>query len=133
MFEITETERIEDLPRLGSTFRSYGEYGLTSAIDDFGAGFAGLELLAGFQPDVVKIDMHLVRNIHIDRVRRTIVKGLVATCGELDIKVIAEGVETPEEVHVLRELGIDLFQGYYFARPTMGALPLVQWERDEQR
>jgi EAL domain-containing protein (putative c-di-GMP-specific phosphodiesterase class I) len=128
MLEITEAERVDDLSRLASAFGVYRQYGITSAIDDFGAGFAGLELLAGFQPDVVKIDMHLVRNIHADRVRRTIVKGLVATCGELDIKVVAEGVEAPEEFYVLRELGVALFQGYYFARPVVGALAVVSWE-----
>jgi EAL domain-containing protein (putative c-di-GMP-specific phosphodiesterase class I) len=127
IFEITEAERTENIPRLVSVFQTYKPYGFTSAIDDFGAGFAGFELFAGFQPDLVKIDMHLVRNIHTDRVRRAIVRGLVAICEELDIKVIAEGVEAPEEVHVLRELGIVLFQGFFFARPTVGALPAVDW------
>ncbi len=133
MLEITEAERVEDLPRLASAFRAYSQFGFSSAIDDFGAGFAGLELLAGFQPDVIKIDMHLVRDIHTDRVRRTIVKGLVAICGELDVKVIAEGVEAPEEFDVLRELGVALFQGYYFARPVVGALAAVEWEGRELR
>ncbi|WP_436291883.1 EAL domain-containing protein [Variovorax sp. LjRoot178] len=127
IFEITEAERTEDIPRLVSVFQTYKQYGFTSAIDDFGAGFAGFELFAGFQPDIIKIDMHLVRNIHTDRVRRAIVKGFVAICEELDMKVIAEGVEAPEEVQVLRELGIVLFQGYFFARPTVGALPAVEW------
>lgn len=127
MFEITEGERVEDLPGLAAAFRTFKRYGFTSAIDDFGSAYAGFELLAAFQPDVVKIDMSLVRDIHIDPVRVTIVKGFVATCDELGIRVIAEGVEAWEEVRVLRSLGVDLFQGYLFARPTVAALPVVAW------
>lgn len=128
MFEITEGERVEDLPGLAAAFRTFKRYGFTSAIDDFGSAYAGFELLAAFQPDVVKIDMSLVRDIHIDPVRVTIVKGFVATCDELAIRVIAEGVEAWEEVRVLRSLGVDLFQGYLFARPTVAALPVVAWD-----
>jgi EAL domain-containing protein (putative c-di-GMP-specific phosphodiesterase class I) len=128
MFEITEGERVEDLPGLAAAFRTFKRYGFTSAIDDFGAAYAGFELLAAFQPDVVKIDMSLVRDIHIDPVRVTIVKGFVGTCDELGIRVIAEGVEASEEVRVLRALGVDLFQGYLFARPTAAALPVVAWD-----
>jgi EAL domain-containing protein (putative c-di-GMP-specific phosphodiesterase class I) len=128
MFEITEGERVDDLPGLAATFRTFKRYGFTSAIDDFGAAYAGFELLAAFQPDVVKIDMSLVRDIHIDPVRLTIMKGFVATCDELGIRVIAEGVEAAEEVRVLRALGVDLFQGYLFARPAVAALPAVAWD-----
>ena len=127
MFEITEGERVNDLPGLAATFRTFKRYGFTSAIDDFGAAYAGFELLAAFQPDVVKIDMSLVRDIHIDPVRRAIVKGFVATCTELRIRVIAEGVESPQEVGVLRALGVELFQGFLFARPAIAALPVVAW------
>lgn len=128
MFEITEGERVEDLPGLAAAFRTFKRYGFTSAIDDFGSAYAGFELLAAFQPDVVKIDISLVRDIHIDPVRVTIVKGFVATCEELEIRVIAEGVEASEEVRVLRALGVDLFQGYLFARPAVAALPSVAWD-----
>ncbi|VTU20885.1 EAL domain-containing protein [Variovorax sp. RA8] len=128
MFEITEGERVDDLPGLAATFRIFKRYGFTSAIDDFGAAYAGFELLAAFQPDVVKIDMSLVRDIHTDPVRIVIVKGLVATCDELQIRVIAEGVEAAEEVHALRALGVDLFQGFLFAEPAIAALPVVAWD-----
>ena len=128
MFEITEGERVEDLPGLAAAFRTFKRYGFTSAIDDFGSAYAGFELLAAFQPDVVKIDMSLVRDIHVDPVRLTIVKGFVATCGELGIRVIAEGVEAAEEARMLRTLGVELFQGFLFARPTIGALPFVAWD-----
>ena len=127
MFEVTEGERVNDLPGLAAVFRAFKHHGFTSAIDDFGAAYAGFELLAAFQPDVVKIDMSLVRNIHIDPVRLAIVKGFVATCEELQIEVIAEGVEISEEVDALHALGVDLFQGYFFAKPGIATLPAVNW------
>nr|WP_286185878.1 EAL domain-containing protein [Acidovorax cavernicola] len=128
MFEITEGERVRDLPGLASTFRAFKRHGFTSAIDDFGAAYAGFELLAAFQPDVVKLDLSLIRGIHADPVRLTIVRGFVATCDELNIRVIAEGVEAAEEVRALRQLGVELFQGYLFARPAIGAMPAVAWD-----
>ncbi|RYZ02882.1 MAG: EAL domain-containing protein [Comamonadaceae bacterium] len=128
MFEITEGERVADLPGLAAAFRTFKRYGFTSAIDDFGAGYAGFELLSAFQPDVVKIDMSLVRDIHLKPVQLTIVRGFIATCDELDIRVIAEGVEVPQELAALRALGVTLFQGYLFARPATARLPVVNWE-----
>jgi EAL domain-containing protein (putative c-di-GMP-specific phosphodiesterase class I) len=64
----------------------------------------------------------------MDPVRIAIVKGFVATCDELRIRVIAEGVEVREEVHALRALGVDLFQGFLFAKPAVAALPVVAWD-----
>jgi EAL domain-containing protein (putative c-di-GMP-specific phosphodiesterase class I) len=127
MFEITEGEQVNDLPGLAATFNTFKRHGFTSAIDDFGAAYAGLELLCGFQPDVVKIDMSLVRNIHLKPAQFTIVKGFVGTCDELGVKVVAEGVEAPEEVTALRRMGVKLFQGFLFARPSIAALPAVAW------
>jgi EAL domain-containing protein (putative c-di-GMP-specific phosphodiesterase class I) len=127
MFEITEGEKINDLPGLATAFQEYKSYGFTSAIDDFGAAYAGFELLSAFQPDVVKIDMSLIRDIHIRPVQFTILKGFVTTCDELGIRVVAEGVESDEEVQALRDLGVTLFQGFLFARPGVGFLPDVHW------
>src|SRR5690606_32276433 len=86
-------------------------------IDDFGAGFAGLNLLADFQPDIVKLDMALVRGIDQSLPRRAIVSGVVSICQQLGIGVIAEGIETRDEAQCLADLGIALMQGYWFARP----------------
>jgi len=127
ILELTEGEPFADLPALAATFRAFQSFGFASAIDDFGAAHASFELLAAFQPDIVKLDRSFVRDIHLGAVRFTIVKGLVAICDELRIKVIAEGVETPEEVQVLRGLGVRLFQGFLFARPGIGMLPTVAW------
>ena len=128
LFEITEGERVADLPGLAAALRTFKRYGFTSAIDDAGAGFEGFEQLSAFQPDVVKIDMSMVRDIHQKPDQLEMVKGFVATCNELDIRVIAEGVETVEELTALRALGVTLFQGYLFARPATGRLPVVNWD-----
>lgn len=127
MFELTEDERATDLAHLAAIFDEYGRHGFVTAIDDFGAGYAGLELLAAFQPHVIKVDMGLVRDVDSHRPRRAIVAGILDMCAELDIAVIAEGVETVGEFQTLREMGISLFQGYLFARPALQALPVVDW------
>ena len=127
MFEITEGERVNDLPGLAAAFDTFKGYGFTSAIDDFGAGYAGFELLSAFQPDVVKIDRSLVHEIHLKPVQLVIVNGFLRTCNELGIRVVAEGVETADELKALRRLGVTLFQGYLFARPATGKLPVVDW------
>lgn len=127
MFELVEDERADDLAHLTSIFREYAQRDFTTAIDDFGAGYAQFDLLAAFQPDIIKVDMGLVRNLHTSTVRRTIVGGLVGICRELNIRVIAEGVEHRDEVAVLRDMGVNLFQGYLFARPALDVLPTVDW------
>ncbi|WP_281301262.1 MULTISPECIES: EAL domain-containing protein [unclassified Iodidimonas] len=125
MFELTEGEKIDDIEHVKKIIAEYKKWGLITAIDDFGAGFAGLSLLADFQPDLIKIDMHLVRDIHKNIARQAIVTGIVRTALSLDIMVIAEGIETKQEFQALKELGVTLFQGYYFARPRTGALSPV--------
>ncbi|EKE72943.1 EAL domain-containing protein [Oceanibaculum indicum] len=118
IFEVTEGEQVVEHDKLVAIIRAYKEFGLLTAIDDFGAGYSGLNLLADFQPDIIKLDMALTRNIDSDRVRRSIVAGILTVCRELDIMVIAEGIETPEEYATLREMGVRHFQGYLFARPV---------------
>lgn len=83
MFEVTEDEPARDAGHLRSIFTEYTRHGMTTAIDDFGAGHSGLNMLADFQPDVVKLDMRLVRNIHLDRVRQSIAKSIVSLCADL--------------------------------------------------
>ena len=123
VFEMTEGEQIRDPVHALSIVRDYQKRGFMTAIDDFGAGFSGLNLLAQFQPHIVKLDMALTRDIDSDRIRRAIVEGVVGTCRALDCQVVAEGVETMAEAQALRGMGISLFQGYLFARPEVEALP----------
>ena len=125
MFEVTENEPSRDVGHLQSIFREYKRHGMITAIDDFGAGHSGLNMLADFQPDVLKIDMALTRSIHTDDVRRKITGAIVGLCKSLHVTVIAEGVETFEEAAALHALGIHLFQGYLFARPVIEHLPPV--------
>jgi EAL domain-containing protein (putative c-di-GMP-specific phosphodiesterase class I) len=125
MFEVTENEPSRDVGHLQSIFREYKRHGMITAIDDFGAGHSGLNMLADFQPDVLKIDMALTRSIHTDSVRYKIADAIIRLCKSLNISVIAEGVETMQEAVVLRSLGVRLFQGYLFARPAVEALPPV--------
>jgi EAL domain-containing protein (putative c-di-GMP-specific phosphodiesterase class I) len=125
IFEVTESEPTRDPDHLAAIFAEYKRHGMLTAIDDFGAGHSGLNLLAQFQPDIVKIDMALTRNIHTDRVKRVITRSIVTMCADLGISVIAEGIECAEEAITLRELGVRLFQGYLFARPAVEQLPIV--------
>lgn len=103
----------------------YKQYGFKTAIDDFGAGYAGLNLLAEIQTDYVKLDMALVKNIDQSKARQAIVKGIFQTCSKLSVTIIAEGVERYEELSILQSLGIELFQGYYFAKPVFQGLATV--------
>ena len=122
LFEFTEDERL-DHDHVGKILTTYKAMGFKTAIDDFGAGFAGLTLLAKWQPDIIKLDMELVRGIEHDRVRRALVRSIATACAELQVTVLGEGVETEGEAETLRELGVFLQQGYFYARPAFEALP----------
>jgi EAL domain-containing protein (putative c-di-GMP-specific phosphodiesterase class I) len=123
IFELTEGEALADTAHLRNIVESYRRMGFKTAIDDFGAGFSGLNLLARFQPDIVKLDMELIRDLDIDPVKRVIVGGIEKICRDLGITIIGEGIETVGEHRALLDLGITLQQGYFFARPGFEALP----------
>jgi EAL domain-containing protein (putative c-di-GMP-specific phosphodiesterase class I) len=125
IFEVTENEPSRDVGHLQDIFTEYKRHGMITAIDDFGAGHSGLNMLADFQPDVIKIDMALTRAINSDPVRYEITRAVVELCARLHISVVAEGVETLEEAVTLRGLGVRLFQGYLFAKPALEQLPSV--------
>ena len=125
MFEFTENEKMTDPAHVQRIVETYRKFGFWTALDDFGAGYAGLGLLARWQPDLIKIDMELLRDIHLSRARQAIVAGIVGIARTLDIEVLAEGVESEMELTVLRASGISLFQGYYFAKPCLMGLPDV--------
>ncbi len=122
IFEVTESEQVMDRPHLVNIFEEYRRFGFSSAIDDFGAGYAGLNLLADFQPDIVKIDMALVRDIDTLRPKQAIVRGIIAICADLGITVLAEGIETPGERDFLAHAGVTLMQGYLFCKPAFKAI-----------
>ena len=123
ILEILESDIIEGIEDFAAAINAYRASGLTFAIDDFGSGYAGLNLLAEFQPDFVKLDMQIVRGIESRGPRQAIVRGILRTCRDLGIDVVAEGVETPDEYAWFRSEGIELFQGFLFARPGLECLP----------
>lgn len=123
MFEFTENERMGDAAHVQNIITEYKKIGFTTALDDFGAGFAGLNLLAQFQPDLIKIDMELIRGIEGSAARQIIIAGILCIAEALHITVLAEGIETEAELRVLKAAGIHLFQGYYFAKPAIAAMP----------
>ncbi len=126
MFEFTENEEIADTGHLQRIITEYRRQGFITALDDFGAGYAGLGLLADFQPDLVKIDMKLVRGVDTSRARQAIVAAILGVARELDMTVLAEGIETEAEFVALRAAGVRLFQGYWFAKPAFEALPPIE-------
>lgn len=121
-FEFTENERIIDREHLKAIIGTYRRHGFATALDDFGAGYAGLALLADFQPDIIKIDRLLVSHVDSSKPRQAIIAGVLTTARHLGLTVVAEGVERPEEAATLREMGISLFQGFLFSRPLLGRL-----------
>lgn len=127
IFEVTEQEQVLDIDHLTNILRAYRKQGFMTAIDDFGAGYAGLNLLADFQPDLIKLDMALIRNIDQDSVRQILVEATLQMCRKLNIRVIAEGIETTGELDVLRDMGVELFQGYLFAKPGFESLPEIRF------
>ena len=124
ILEITEEERLRNPAQLTRTLQKLRDGGLRIAIDDFGSGFAGLGLLAAFHPDIVKIDIALTRGVHLHRASRVIVRSVVEICRDLDIQLIAEGVESSAQQQTLQDLGLRYMQGNLFAEPAFEALPL---------
>ncbi len=127
MFEVTESEPILDPKHLLGIFNEYNNRGFITAIDDFGSGYAGLNLLSKFRPQVLKLDMELCQGISDDIVKKTITQGAIATCHALGIKVVAEGVETQADLDTLLELDIQYCQGYILGKPQIEALPIPDY------
>lgn len=123
IFELTEGEHLAAPEHLKNIVESYRRMGFKTAIDDFGAAYSCLNLLAVFQPDMIKLDMQLIRDIDTERTKRVLVSGIRRIAADLDITVIAEGIETPGEHRALLDLGVTLQQGYLFARPGFEFLP----------
>jgi EAL domain-containing protein (putative c-di-GMP-specific phosphodiesterase class I) len=116
--EITERHVIENLNLYREAMHSFTDLGFSFAIDDVGAGHSGLETVAVLKPAYLKIDIGLVRDVHQKRVSQQVLKAIVAMSDGLGATVIAEGIQTREEVDALRDLGVPWGQGYYFARPV---------------
>ncbi len=123
IFEVTEGEEVMDPAHLQSIAEEYRRQGFQLAIDDFGSGFANLNLLADLTCNIVKIDMALIRDLHIRPKAEALVQMTVEMCKQFGISVVAEGIETVEEYQALRRCGIRLMQGYLLAKPGFEQLP----------
>lgn len=118
VFEVVESHQVEDLKHLRSILDFYRDKGFRTALDDIGSGHTNLTTLAALGADVIKIDMEIIRGIDKDPVKQSIFGALSTIAHENGIKVLAEGVETCEELAYVKENGAELAQGYLFAKPA---------------
>jgi len=125
--EFTESEAISRFDEFSHSVRQLKSAGISVTIDHFGAGFAGLQLLAQFQPDRIKINRDLIANVHKSGPRQAIIQAIIKCCASLEIRFCAVGVELAEEWMWLESAGISEFQGHLFASPRLGAIPAIAW------
>lgn len=118
ILEITERDKFHEVPGSGRGLARLREMGYRVAVDDLGAGYAGLNSFAMIRPDVVKFDMELIRDIDRSKTKCNLVRLITGLCKEMGILTVAEGIETEEEYEKVRELGCDLLQGFFIARPA---------------
>ena len=118
-----ENEELDSLDHLVDIIKAYQEMGFHTALDDFGSGYSRYNILIASPPDILKLDMEVIRDIHKIPNKQAVVAGIMTMMEGLGGKVLAEGVETPEEYFWLRSQGITLFQGYLFAKPGFETLP----------
>lgn len=117
VLEITERAAIDDIKDIRARIGALRSMGFRIAVDDLGAGYAGLASFALLEPDFVKFDMSLVRDVHTSTIRRKLIGAMSTLCKDMGMRVVAEGIETVEERDTVLDLGCDLFQGYLLGRP----------------
>jgi EAL domain-containing protein (putative c-di-GMP-specific phosphodiesterase class I) len=122
VFEVTEAEKVNDFDFLKRVMHEYRAEGAKVALDDLGSGYSSILRLAELQPDYVKLDQRLVRGAFGDYLRSVLLKAVTEAAHKLNIRVVAEGVETEEDLRFCVEIGADLAQGYFLARPAEVAL-----------
>jgi EAL domain-containing protein (putative c-di-GMP-specific phosphodiesterase class I) len=116
--ELTEHNAIDDYPGLVDSLRSLRQKGTRISIDDTGSGYSSLAHILKLAPDLIKLDRDLVSGIDVDPVRRALAAALVSFAAETGAQIVAEGVETEDELVALRQLGVRYAQGYYLGRPA---------------
>lgn len=126
IFEVIEGEQIVSQNKLKRIFESYARHGFRTAIDDFGAGFASLDWLHSLRPNILKLDMSLIRNIHQEPASQQRLVEVQQVCAELGVVILAEGIETVEERDFLVNAGVRYLQGYLFAKPALEQLVTVE-------
>jgi diguanylate cyclase (GGDEF)-like protein len=125
VIEITEHERVTDLPRLLKTAAALRAFGLRFALDDFGDGRSSLRLWAELRPEIVKVDKYFIHDLGSHAVKVQTLKGLSRFAETFGTVLVAEGIETAAELQVVRDLGIELGQGYFLGRPGVAIAPEV--------
>ncbi|MNZ64936.1 Blue light- and temperature-regulated antirepressor YcgF [compost metagenome] len=125
--EVTENEMISGFNQFNSAIKQLRAAGIGLAIDDFGSGYAGLSLLTRFQPDKIKIDREIITNIHRSGPKQAIVKSIISCCTDMEITLVAEGIEQIDEWCWLESAGIKRFQGFLFARPQLNGVGDIYW------
>ncbi|PSL50965.1 EAL domain-containing protein (putative c-di-GMP-specific phosphodiesterase class I) [Salsuginibacillus halophilus] len=118
IFEVVETEKIDDIEHLQKVFNVYKQYGVKVALDDLGSGYASEEVMQQLQPDYVKVDRDLVRDCDTDEVKQKRIESIVATAHQQGTKVLVEGIETHAELDTTKNAGVDYAQGFYIGRPA---------------
>jgi EAL domain-containing protein (putative c-di-GMP-specific phosphodiesterase class I) len=126
VLEITERATLDGMKCVEKRIAQLREIGFRIAIDDLGAGYAGLTSFALLEPDIVKLDMTLVRDVEKTPTKAKLIQSLCGACRDLGVSVVAEGIETIPERDCVIDLGCDLLQGYLLARPGP-AFPAVPW------
>lgn len=126
VLEVTERASLDEVKNVRERIAALRRMGFRIALDDIGAGYAGLSSFAVLEPDVVKLDMSLVRDVQSSPTKQKLIRSMTSLCEGMGIMVIAEGVESRQELNVLLDLGCDYFQGYYFAKPAR-PFPAVSW------
>ncbi|MGD9424633.1 diguanylate phosphodiesterase [Pantoea sp. NSTU24] len=127
MVEFTENEIISQPDAFEAAIRQLKAAGISLALDDFGAGFAGLSLLTRIQPDKIKIDRAIISDVHKSGPKQAIIHAILKCCASLEIGVIAEGIEQPEEWMWLEAAGVTQFQGFLFSKPELNGIGAVAW------
>ena len=117
VLEITERAAIDDVADVRAHVTNLRRLGFRIAIDDLGAGYAGLSRFAALEPEIVKLDMSLVRNVNDSPIRQRLIGSMTSLCVDMGMQVIAEGIENAAECDTVRQAGCNLLQGYLFARP----------------
>ncbi|GGW68214.1 GGDEF domain-containing protein [Alishewanella tabrizica] len=120
VIEISEQYQVEDATLLVKAVHHYRELGFLIAIDDLGSGFSGLKLWSELEPDIVKIDRYFISDVHRDPTKKAFVQNIIRLAKATGALIVAEGIETQEELMMCRELGADLAQGYLLGRPQIG-------------
>lgn len=123
VLELTERESLDEISNVRRRASDLRRGGYRLAVDDLGAGYAGLASFANLEPEIVKLDMSLIRDIDTSEVRGRIVHRMTDLCRDLGMKVVAEGIETTRELIRIREVGCDFAQGYLFGRPSQELTP----------